>query len=88
MMDKTMIFHILEIKTKRILVSSLDEEKLEKLWLNEYCNGKEQTTDFIWSYDGEPIRKEQPDGLTVGTKFYPMEELAKMSPEDISKLMS
>lgn len=48
---KQKIYHIMDIQSKEILISSTDEKKLEKIFVK-----MESTVDFIWSYDGEMIR--------------------------------
>ena len=62
--EKTIIYHILEIATKKVMVSSLDEEKLTEIYKRDY----DSKYDFIWSYDGEPISNPQPDGFYINGK--------------------
>jgi len=72
MSEKTKIYHILNFQTKQVLTSSTDHDKLEKIFVSDEY--KKLPLDFIWSYDGEPIMKNKPDGVWLGKRFFPLKK--------------
>ena len=55
------------------MVSSIDEKKLEEIYIKDY----DSKYDFIFSYDGEPIRSKPRDGFFIDNIEVTEEEFYK-----------